>query len=100
MRTFAGRRQGAATITGIRIPPAISASTASLRHVDRALLLENQVADDQAVVGVDRPLCEHGFGAETTTGPNLVDAEQWETVGTRVSPPAPSLAKRVDKPQP
>ena len=78
---------------------AVSAATTSLdRGVPILLIVENQIADDHAVIGVDRSLGEHGFGAETSTGPNLVNAEQRETIGTRVPPSTPRLTKCVAQP--
>ena len=46
----------------------------------------SQITDDHPMVGVNRPLGGYRFGEETPIHPDLINAEQRETVRSRISP--------------
>ena len=61
------------------------------------LFRENEIADNHAVIGVDRLVRGHGFRAETSTRPNLVDPEQRRIVRPRVSPATSRFRECVEQ---
>ena len=64
------------------------------------LMPDNEIADDHAVVGVDRFLGGYRFRAETSARPNLIDTEQGIIVRPGVSPAASRFGERVEQSRP